>query len=531
MDIINGIIQIEGNIQDSLVDEFGKIDIFIRNDCGDIYLAEWIKKDRESAVYNNYTLDRTFFVIKMELNNVYNSFSIYIRWNEKNEIAELNFCKYIKLYRKLEFSYCVCDDYIITYDKNNRFSVINNLINNRVRLELKVLSILLKEKQYKNFLLRLIVFFTKEIKKMDLWIFIDRLDKADDNAEVLYEYCMRQRDGIKKVFLINDSSKDYERLRKRFNVVPYGTYKAKLLMILADKIISSHVDVPMRYPFAGNGYILRSFSEFKFIFLQHGVIKDNLSDWLNKYNKNIQLFITSTKKEYESIIKEDYGYTSDVVKLTGLPRYDRLNDKSLNQIVIMPTWRNSLVNDMNSSGEREYSPEFKTTTYYNQYNMLINDTRLIDIAKTKGIKILFMPHPNMQCQINDFCINDMIEIVSYDVSYNKIICESKMLITDYSSIAFDFAYMRKPIVYHQFDYIDVFKEQSSHIYKKGYFDYETMGFGPVSYNYEDTINYILNYINNDFKINKLYSDRADSFFEFKDKKNCERVYEEIRRMK
>lgn len=67
--------------------------------------------------------------------------------------------------------------------------------------------------------------------------------------------------------------------------------------------------------------------ESKEDFLQHGIIKDDLSGWLNKYNKNLDLFITAGKAEYNSILEGNYFYDDNVVKLTGLARYDRLENK------------------------------------------------------------------------------------------------------------------------------------------------------------------------------------------------------------
>ena len=49
------------------------------------------------------------------------------------------------------------------------------------------------------------------------------------------------------------------------------------------------------------------------------------------------------------------------------------------------------------------------------------------------------------------------------------------LVTDYSSVAMDFAYMQKPLLYYQFD-LDEFRANQ---YKAGYFDFVRDGFGPV----------------------------------------------------
>lgn len=35
-----------------------------------------------------------------------------------------------------------------------------------------------------------------------VWLFIDRQDKADDNAEHLFKYAINKNDGVKKYFII-----------------------------------------------------------------------------------------------------------------------------------------------------------------------------------------------------------------------------------------------------------------------------------------------------------------------------------------
>ena len=56
--------------------------------------------------------------------------------------------------------------------------------------------------------------------------------------------------------------------------------------------------------------------------LKDGVIKDDISRWLN--GKNFDVFITSTTAETHSIAGDNttYDYTSREVAQTGLPRFD-----------------------------------------------------------------------------------------------------------------------------------------------------------------------------------------------------------------
>ena len=114
---------------------------------------------------------------------------------------------------------------------------------------------------------------------------------------------------------------------------------------------------------------------------------------------------------------------------------------------------------------------------------------------------------------------------STDTRYGKIFSESSLVVTDYSSTAFDFAYLRKPVVYCQFDKEEFF---TNHSYKQGFFSYEDDGFGEVEYDLDGTVDRIIEYISNGCELKDKYRKRIDKFFTYHDKKNCERVYTEIR---
>ena len=129
-------------------------------------------------------------------------------------------------------------------------------------------------------------------------------------------------------------------------------------------------------------------------------------------------------------------------------------------------------------------------------------------------------HPSFEKQYIDFDSNEVVKISNNIIDYQKEFAESCLLITDFSSVAFDFAYLRKTVIYTQFD-IDTFFE--GHLYDKGYFDYEKDGFGPVCYDYETSVKEILKAIEGDCKLEEKYLERVNSFYAFEDKKNCERV--------
>ena len=147
--------------------------------------------------------------------------------------------------------------------------------------------------------------------------------------------------------------------------------------------------------------------------------------------------------------------------------------------------------------------------------------------KDYGYKGMFVVHPCNIENAKDFEENAIFKINNKIADYQEIFKKSKLLITDYSSVPFDFAYLRKAIIYTQFDKKNFFQ---SHTYTQGYFSYEKDGFGPVLYNYEDTINEIIKSIKDNCKVEKKYLNRINNFYTYDDKKNCERVYNEIKKI-
>jgi CDP-glycerol glycerophosphotransferase (TagB/SpsB family) len=348
--------------------------------------------------------------------------------------------------------------------------------------------------------------------------------KGDENAQVLFKYANKQDDNIKKVFAISKEAPEYEELKKIGEVVNWRSIKHLIYFLLCDNLISSQADSYIVNPYGRWGKYFNDLYTFNFIFLQHGVIKDDLSSWLNKMDKDIDLFITSAKPEYNSIVENDYLYTKDEVLLSGLPRFDRLKNNPQKKILIMPTWRDYLTNKSNNLGIRGKNDNFKDTEYFKFYNNLINDKRLLETLKKLDYKMIFCLHPNAIKNADDFGSNEFVSIPTEICDYPKEFGEGSLLITDYSSVAFDFTYLRKPVLYCQFD-----KEKflSKHSYEAGYFDYNRDGFGPVCKDLDSTITEIINVLDNDCKLDKKYRKRIDNFFKYNDKKNSQRVYEKI----
>lgn len=465
----------------------------------------------------------TYFSKKINISNV-NQIEFFIEMSGKKYKLYPIYEGYSKL-NELSNSYFKTDKYIVTHNRNKIF--INN---HKSFLAIRYLLDLLKKKEILPFGMLLLYYLTYIFIRKDKWILADRFDVAGDNAEALFKYIKDNVNDNKNVyFALKKNSSDMSRIKKYGKVLKFATIKYYLFYMHSEVVASSHTDPYIYKPFGRKEIYLNGFIYRKFVFLQHGIIFEDMSNKYGSNQKDISLFVTSSKKEYESLMKNDYMFENDVVKLTGLPRFDVLskNDiKEKNIIALMPTWRNTLVPEIRPSSQyRFYNPKFINSDYYKFYNKLINDKRLHDILKKKGYKILFCLHPSLNSQLVDFKENEFVN-VSCLANYSKVIKESKFLITDYSSVAVDFAYLKKPILYTQFD-----KDNFSDIhrfYRNGsHFDYEKCGFGEVVYDYESTINKIIDMINSDFKIKKIYDKRINEYFEYFDNNNSKRVFDSI----
>lgn len=367
-------------------------------------------------------------------------------------------------------------------------------------------------------------FEKKEAPKGKIWIFADRIDNAGDNGEAIFKYtCEHKPEGVRPIFMIGKDAKKsvIDRLKSEGEVVFAEDKKYPYYFLMAEKIISSSAGEFTINPFGGKRRYLNDMFKFRYYFTNHGVNCGDCSKWLNKFNKKIDIFFITGKKEKQRIIDDGYLYTEDQLITTGLPRYDLLYEDTKKQILILPTWRRAIKESYDINTSSVYFDGFVNTDYFKFYNGLINDERLLNAMREKGYKGLFCLHPIHMKQSVDFQANDVFSVNDGFVDYNKVFAESSVLVTDYSTIAFDFAHLCKPIVYSQFDKEEFYENQ---VYDQS-FDYETEGFGPICSDKDSVVDELIALMENDCE-NK-YMDRVNGFFAYLDNNNCKRAYDVI----
>jgi CDP-glycerol glycerophosphotransferase (TagB/SpsB family) len=184
--------------------------------------------------------------------------------------------------------------------------------------------------------------------------------------------------------------------------------------------------------------------------------------------------------------------------------------------VIAFTWRPSLID---ASKE-----ELIKSNYFKMLVKLMNYEKLQSILNEKGYELCIKLHPEMSF------IKDYLPFSSkcslYTDSYNKMYEEMSVMITDYSSSIYDFAYIKKPVVFFQYDKGDFYNNTPFLLSSK--FDIKEDGVGPVVNTMQELCIEIEKLLNNGCLMEEQYSKKVDEFFAFHDFNNCERVYQKIK---
>lgn len=144
--------------------------------------------------------------------------------------------------------------------------------------------------------------------------------------------------------------------------------------------------------------------------------------------------VTSSLTEARHFI-ELGNYPEEVLYITGLPKFDKNTlSSTADRIVIMPTWRPWEYN------EARY--DFTETKYYKMIE------RIIDAIPQKyHEKITVLVHPLFLDAVRgkDYPLK---QYISTESKYDDILKETKVLITDYSSIAYDSFYRGSNVIFY-----------------------------------------------------------------------------------
>ncbi|MBE6450908.1 MAG: glycosyltransferase [Alphaproteobacteria bacterium] len=329
-----------------------------------------------------------------------------------------------------------------------------------------------------------------------------------ENAECIdaYSLFLKMREqGLKAYYILLKQNPLYEQLlnsgqMENIIVLPntldkicFYAHFYDILLKTKSIIVSYELKTYDRKFLVNNSY-------WKYIFIQHGptFLKESVlkNGYLTpaKYDK----VLISSEKE-ERLLKK-YNFDDNKLIKIGLPRYDLLPTQSMkhNKILVMFTWR------------QYHNDDFNKSIYKKKILELLNNRDLDEYLKAKGIKLYFaLHHALLELNNINFDINYK-NIVSID-KISKYIKECSLLITDFSSIAFDFMYQNKPVLFWMLDYNDpvLSKLDKENMERMNYKKYLV---GNVYYKLSSVLNKLKYYIEHHFVLENDTQNLYKNFF-------------------
>ncbi|KMK77405.1 CDP-glycerol glycerophosphotransferase family protein [Alkalihalobacillus pseudalcaliphilus] len=343
--------------------------------------------------------------------------------------------------------------------------------------------------------------------------------KAQENGLQFFKYMIKNHsDTFKTYYVISEDSKDIANLMPyKDNIILFKSMEHLKLMLDVDVIAHTH-STNYAYPLVTD-YLQSHYNHINKVFIQHGIIGvRNLSKlYGKKYNPTFtNKFIVSSEREKQHV-HEILEYDLEEIHITGLARFDQLlQSKSKfkrfsarKRVLIMPTWREQL---------RDLSNEkFMETTYYKEYQALINDSSFLRLAKQKKLEVNFYLHSNFQKFSPLFHSNFVNVIFEGQYTVQELLQRHGILITDYSSVGLDFALLRRPVLYYQMDATADVEIANS----RGFLP------GPIF----NEKNQLLKYLRKKVRSNKIDASYEsfikDNLYSYSDKKAGERIYNVI----
>ena len=448
-------------------------------------------------------------------------FGIYEKAEEKNEIIFpeiFGFKKWstINTDRKEVLS----NGYKLSYDTNKlKINKANTFEKIRVKIYLNLHYLLTHQKVFLNRL--------KSKKTSEkIWLYCDR-ENLFDNAYYQFKHDIKINDGIKKYYITDsiENAKKYFTDDELKSIILFRSEEHIRLFFQCSKIITSFSSISIFSPFGSDPTVwYYDLLDFEIVYLQHGVLHAHLPDMYSKELSLLDKVVVSTEFECKNFVN-NYGYNDEDLIKSGMPRYDYTkNEAPERKILFAPTWRKNLIGSYKNN-TRELLPDiFKNSDFYKEIQGFLNSEKLKDLLEKNNLILDFKNHPIFAEYNNLFEVKSDRITVS---SANTKIDDYLLMITDYSSMVFDFVYLKRPIVYFVPDYDD-FKNGVSHGYCKLDLPLEE-GFGEMTFDCDQLIEVLKSYIENNFQPDKKYYDKMFNFFLYEDRSQCERIYKNLQK--
>ncbi|MCD7945658.1 MAG: CDP-glycerol glycerophosphotransferase family protein [Clostridiales bacterium] len=343
--------------------------------------------------------------------------------------------------------------------------------------------------------------------------------KAEEGTYELFQRCVSSK-RTRCYYVIDKTAPDYQRIKDNPRVVKKFSFKYYWLFFHVNYFIATDSPIHLSLLNANNRYIRWNCIRHPFIFLQHGITylkrHGEWSTYLKDHPGEVNYVIVSSKKE-KCVVAETFHLNPDHIFKTGMPIFDSCEYKHINQdspdkITIMLTWK----------PYEESLDNYEDSTYY-RYTLQVYEMLLKYVDRSQ---INIVAHPRAYDLLMTTSLHDLV----WTKPISEVLKESKLLITDYSSVCWNSFYQGGGVVFFQPD-LDAYEAYIGKLVPQA-----DEYIGPRTFTIEELEQVISagvpdGTVHLDQFRTEEFERRYNEINEFHDGKNTERVYKVLKKHK
>lgn len=358
-------------------------------------------------------------------------------------------------------------------------------------------------------------------KDENIWIFGAWFgEKYADNSKYMFEYVNKNHPEIRAIWLTK--KEETEELIKSKGYEVYKTYSLK-------------------------GYFYSSKSNYSFISVGAGDVnffipaKNIINLWhgcpLKKIGFDDKITANYKHSLIKSFLKSIFGFSKQAMNHSRVISSSRTEAKNLStafnkrieNIIVTGLPRNDVFLNHKKSFKNNmrviYMPTHRNEGELNVSKLFVNDIEMInERLKLHNIELYIKLHFYHMNQMNIKNYSNIKAVHDKDIEQDiySVVPDYDILITDYSSIFFDYLLSDNPIIFAPFDYEKYITKD-----RELYYDYDEVTPGPKCKNWDEVLEWIVKFKENPNLFKKEREEVKNRFHKYQDGRSCERVFNEI----
>jgi CDP-glycerol glycerophosphotransferase (TagB/SpsB family)/glycosyltransferase involved in cell wall biosynthesis len=245
-----------------------------------------------------------------------------------------------------------------------------------------------------------------------------------------------------------------------------------------------------------------------------GYADSNTTEFENRAHQSYTKVVVSSK-EVVPFYAEAFKVDPKNVLPLGLPRTDVFYDKEVREFVTdkflgsYPLLKNKKV--------ITYAPTFRGNPKERKaFNLQLDLSKMAqELSKDYVLVLKLHPAVKKNVIIPDKAKNFVIDLSDQDI--NEVLMMTDILISDYSSLVFEYATLERPLIFYAYDYENYMKERAF------FYDYEDFVPGPISKTTSEIIELVQK---NEFDLEKV-KEFNKRFNEYQDGQSSKRFVETL----